>query len=523
MLSYLKKILSYDPPEPFVLGESPDEQHEAPQESHIRAKEQKAQYPAFTLSKKLEDMYTQLRRIFGNGENDDLILRIFKAGEKRVFLALLDGLTNKDMTGEIIMKPLMTNGCTSLTQALEEVVPLNGVKEETDPSVVVDGIVNGLVFFIVEGEKKFAMLDVRMTERRSVSTPQNEKVVHGPHQGFVEDIRANVNLVRNIARTPDLCTKFIPIGGDNGLRGALLYREGMVDPKLLAKVKQKLLEAQRQKGFVLGEYSVARIFERRKYSLFPQALQTERPDRTAAFVMQGHIALICDGAPYALVVPITFFGLIHTSEDHYLRPAVATTERLVRILAMMITVLMPGLYIALVTFHQEVLPTAFMISTLTLRKMVGLPVVSEIVLTTILFELVREASIRVQGGINQQLGIVGGIVLGEALVMSNIVSPVVLIVIALTVLSSFAIPDYGLQMALYILRFAFLALGAVAGLIGIAAGWAVLMAYLCTLDSFGVPFFAAFAPATKHATDLIFKGRKKQHDAPDAVNMGRRR
>ena len=219
----------------------------------------------------------------------------------------------------------------------------------------------------------------------------------------------------------------------------------------------------------------------------------------------------------------TFFGLMHTSEDHYLRPAVATTERLVRILAMMITVLMPGLYIALVTFHQEVLPTAFMISTLTLRKMVGLPVVAEIVLTTILFELVREASIRVQGGINQQLGIVGGIVLGEALVMSNIVSPVVLIVIALTVLSSFAIPDYGLQMALYILRFAFLALGAVAGLIGIAAGWAVLMAYLCTLDSFGVPFFAAFAPATKHATDLIFKGRKKQHDAPDAVNMGRRR
>ena len=313
----------------------------------------------------------------------------------------------------------MTNGCTSLTQALEEVVPLNGVKEEADPSVVVDGIVNGLVFFIVEGEKKFAMLDVRMTERRSVSTPQNEKVVHGPHQGFVEDIRANVNLVRNIARTPDLCTKFIPIGGANGLRGALLYREGMVDPKLLAKVKQKLLEAQRQKGFVLGEYSVARIFERRKYSLFPQALQTERPDRTAAFVMQGHIALICDGAPYALVVPITFFGLMHTSEDHYLRPAVATTERLVRILAMMITVLMPGLYIALVTFHQEVLPTAFMISTLTLRKMVGLPVVAEIVLTTLLFELVREASIRVQGGINQQLGIVGGIVLGEALVMSK--------------------------------------------------------------------------------------------------------
>ena len=156
MLSYLKKILSYDPPEPFVLGESPDEQHEAPQESHIRAKEQKAQYPAFTLSKKLEDMYTQLRRIFGNGENDDLILRIFKAGEKRVFLALLDGLTNKDMTGEIIMKPLMTNGCTSLTQALEEVVPLNGVKEETDPSVVVDGIVNGLVFFSVLRPSKAA-------------------------------------------------------------------------------------------------------------------------------------------------------------------------------------------------------------------------------------------------------------------------------------------------------------------------------------------------------------------------------
>lgn len=523
MLSYLKKILSYDPPAPFVLGESPEEEREVPQQAPQRPKDQKAQAAPFTLTKKLEGMQDQLRAICGNGQNDDLILRIFRAGKKRVFMALMDGLTNKDMIGEILMRPLMKRGCVSLTQAIEEVIPLNGVNEESDPSVVVDGIMNGLVFFIVEGEKKFAMMDMRMTERRSVSRPENEKVVHGPQQGFVEDIRANVNLVRNIARTPDLCTKFVPIGGDNGLRGALLYREGMVDQKLLAKVKQKLFEAQQQKGFVLGETAVARIFERRKYSLFPQALQTERPDRTAAFVMQGHVALICDGAPYALIVPITFFGLMHTSEDHYLRPAVATMERLVRVLAMMITVLLPGLYIALMTFHQEVLPTAFMISTLTLRKMVGLPVVAEVIITTILFELVREASLRVQGGINQQLGIVGGIVLGEALVMSNIVSPVVLIVIAMTVLSSFAIPNYGLQMALYLLRFVFLALGAMAGLIGIAAGWALLVAYLSTLDSFGVPFFTAFAPATKHATDLIFKGRKRQADAPDAVNMGQRR
>lgn len=523
MLSYLKKILSYDPPAPFVLGESPEEQRQIPQKTKRKRRNKQPQTPAFTLSKRLEDMRDQLEKICGNGENEDLILRIFKAGKKRVLLALIDGLCSKELIGEIVMKPLMYRGCTSLLQAMEEVMPLNDAKEETDPSVVINGMMNGLVFFIVEGEKRFAMLDMRETQGRGVSRPENEKVVHGPQQGFVENIRVNVSLVRNIARTPDLVTKFVSIGGDNGLRGALLYRQGMVDPKLLAKVQQKLLEAQHQTGFVLGENTVARIFERRKYSLFPQALQTERPDRTAAFVMQGHVVLICDGAPYALIVPVTFFGLLHTSEDHYLRPAVATMERMVRLLAMMITVLLPGVYIALLTFHQEVLPTTFMISALTLRKMVGLPVVTEVIITTILFELVREASLRVQGGINQQLGIVGGIVLGEAMVTSNVVSPVVLIVIALTVLSSFAVPDYGLQMALYLLRFAFLALGAMAGLVGIAAGWALLIAYLCTLDSFGVPFFTAFAPATRHTTDLIVKGRRKRRDAPDAVNMGQKR
>ena len=172
MLSYLKKILSYDPPAPFVLGESPEEQRQIPQKTKRKRRNKQPQTPAFTLSKRLEDMRDQLEKICGNGENEDLILRIFKAGKKRVLLALIDGLCSKELIGEIVMKPLMYRGCTSLLQAMEEVMPLNDAKEETDPSVVINGMMNGLVFFIVEGEKRFAMLDMRETQGRGVSRPE---------------------------------------------------------------------------------------------------------------------------------------------------------------------------------------------------------------------------------------------------------------------------------------------------------------------------------------------------------------
>ncbi len=517
MWRWIKQALSPREEQPFHLGEDAQERGEAPAQGVVQENVKKPQRP-FVLTGEYESTKRSLEAVFVKEQNADFILREFYTGKKRGFLAFMEGMVDRTVIYEAMLYPLMRVPCHSLSHALSRVLPIHDAKIQTQPELAVQGILDGMVLLVLDGEEAYILLECRRLEKRSVTTPQNEKVLRGPQQGYVEDLRTNLNLIRNLCRTPDLCTKYQQMGGNNNLKCAVLYRAGVVNPRLLAEVERRLGRAQKDKGFFMGDGMLERYLDTRRGSLFPQVLHTERPDRTAAFLMQGHVAILCEGSPFAILAPVTFFALLHTSEDHFVRPQIATLSRCVRLISAMLTLLLPALYIALMTFHQVVLPTEFMISTLTLRKMVGMPVVAEVLLMSFLFELVREVSIRVQGGINQSLGTIAGIVLGEALVSANIVSPIVLIIVTLTGLCSYAIPDYSLQMAVYLLRFAFLALAAVAGLVGMAVGWVVMISYLCTLESMGVPFFAPVAPATRHAGDLIIRRRSRQTDMPDDVN-----
>ena len=485
MWRWIKQALSPREEQPFHLGEDAQERGEAPAQGVVQENVKKPQRP-FVLTGEYESTKRSLEAVFVKEQNADFILREFYTGKKRGFLAFMEGMVDRTVIYEALLYPLMRVPCHSLSHALSRVLPIHDAKIQTQPELAVQGILDGMVLLVLDGEEAYILLECRRLEKRSVTTPQNEKVLRGPQQGYVEDLRTNLNLIRNLCRTPDLCTKYQQMGGNNNLKCAVLYRAGVVNPRLLAEVERRLGRAQKDKGFFMGDGMLERYLDTRRGSLFPQVLHTERPDRTA--------------------------------EDHFVRPQIATLSRCVRLISAMLTLLLPALYIALMTFHQVVLPTEFMISTLTLRKMVGMPVVAEVLLMSFLFELVREVSIRVQGGINQSLGTIAGIVLGEALVSANIVSPIVLIIVTLTGLCSYAIPDYSLQMAVYLLRFAFLALAAVAGLVGMAVGWVVMISYLCTLESMGVPFFAPVAPATRHSGDLIIRRRSRQTDMPDDVN-----
>ena len=518
MKQWLKNALAFEKNEPFDLGEKAVETGVSPP-IHLHGRSEKTHTPPFFPSVSLARCERSLTRIFGHGENDDFIVRRFRTGHTDAFVAYIDGMVDSERINEMVLRPMMHFACKNIRQAEAHIVSVQDVSYCTDGQKAIDAINTGMAVLMMDGDAAFLTMETRSFPKRSVSTPENERVLRGPQQGFIEDLRTNIGLVRNLARTADVCTQFVPMGGNNGLRCALMFRHGVTDRHLLAEVRQRMARAKELPGFVLGEGMLTRVFDQRHYSLFGQTLQTERPDRTASFLMQGHAVLLCEGTPFALVLPVTFFDLMHTSEDVFVRPAVATLERIVRVFSLLFTLLLPGVYVAVMTFHQEVLPTDFMVSTITMRKMVGLPVLFEVLLTSALFEIVREASLRVQGGMNQSLSIIGGLVLGQALSSANIVSPIVLILVALTGLCSFAIPDFSLQMAAYILRYGFLVLGGLFGLVGLAAGFVVLLCYLSTLQSLGVPFFAPYAPATRTRDDMILRRVRRTSGSADTVNM----
>ena len=504
----------------FILGESKAEQNAV----HHKGEAYGARVEpnlGFSPQRSLDENERTLKGLFFSPENGDFKMRKFSSGGRKMFIAYMEGMTERKVINDMIIRPLMRHKCLSLAYAMDHILPVDFAELEKNGKKMVISILEGMTLLMVDGEREGILIETKNLTKRSVGSPENEKILRGPQQGFIEDLRTNVNLIRNIVRTPDFITRFFPLGGDNNLKCALLYRHGVTNRKLLNEIIQRIQAIQDRGGLMLGEAMLEKLIDPRKFSLIPQTLHTERPDRTAAFVTQGHIAIICDGSPYAMILPITFFSLMHTSEDYFQRIQFANLIRIIRYVAILISILLPGLYVALMTFHSEMVSTSFVVSTVALRQMVSMPVVFEILIMSVIFELVQEASVRVQGGISQSIGIIGSLIMGQAAVSANIVSPIAIIIIALTGICSYAIPDYSLGMSTYILRLGFLGLGAIFGFPGIAIGMVILMGYLCNLTCFGVPFFAPFAPKQR-MNDHVFLAPTKAggKDIPDFINAG---
>ena len=261
------------------------------------------------------------------------------------------------------------------------------------------------------------------------------------------------------------------------------------------------------------------LTEEHSLSPFPQVLQTERPDRAAAMLMQGHVIVLLDGSPFANVMPATLFTLMTSSEDVYMRRPQGTTVRIVRYIGAVISILLPAFFLALALYHQGLLSTEVLTTVIASRKMVFAPIGAEMIFLLIVFQLIREAGMRVPGSIGQAIGIIGGLILGQAAVAANLASSVVLIIVALTGLGNFCIPDYSTQIAAAFFRLA-LVIGAwVGGLLGMVCLTVVFVAWMASLKSYGVPFLAPFSPKARSNKPMILRGRVTMHQqAEDVLN-----
>jgi len=276
--------------------------------------------------------------------------------------------------------------------------------------------------------------------------------------------------------------------------------------------------------FLVSSGMLEQLIEDNPYSIVPTILSTERPDRTASHLIEGRAVIIVDGSPFSMIVPVSMHALMHSPEDAALKWQYATSLRFIRFVAVLAAAMLPALYIALTTFHREMIPTDLLIAIAKAKENVPFPTLVEILLMELGFELIREAGLRVPGIIGNTLGIIGALILGEAAVSANIVSPILIIIVAVTGLSSFAIPNYNLAFGVRITRFYFIGAGTLLGFYGISLALVAYVLMLVNLKSFGVPFISIISPRTKGSKDIIIKWPIwMQESRPDYLNSPDRR
>lgn len=454
-------------------------------------------------------------RLFNTDVNKDVIMREFMiGGRRRALLIYMNGMADDVKINDFILRPLMEYEGESLdSEALSEnAIRIAEIKRENTFSAVSLDITEGLTALFVEGEREALVMETRGFEKRGITPPENEKVVTGPNESFTESFRTNVTLIRRQLHIDDLVVESRTAGGGN-TRVAIVYREGVTNRGLISEIKKRL--AAIGEGGQLSSGTVAQLIEDSKNSPLPQVLSTERPDRVCSHILQGGAALIVEGSPFALIMPITFFSLMNSPEDVYLKKPLGTLIRLIRYFGAGASILLPGYFLALALYHQGLLSTEVLSTVIASRRMVFEPIGVEMLFLLLIFQMIREAGQRVPGNIGQAIGIIGGLIMGQAAVAANLASSVVLIIIAASGLGNFCIPDYRTQLAASYFRILVLIAAWLGGLLGITAAVLAAFCHVSSLKSFGVPFLAPAAPRTSKKRPPVFRGDIEAYSRPD--------
>ena len=454
--------------------------------------------------------------------NSDIMLRKFSLTAKnktfKAFLLYIDGMVNSDLINRFILNPLMLRNDsntfdgnlkqeTNSPQPIENIsikkfnlesyiysnlMPQNSLEKVTNFKDTFSGVNSGNCILFVDTINVAFDIDVKGFKQRSVEAPNNEVIIKGSQEAFVENLRTNTSLLRRIINNENLIIENMVIGDISKTKLAICYMNNIANPKLVNEVKYRLNNLELDSIFSSGQ--LEQLIEDNDYYGIPSLISTERPDKSATFLMQGRVIILMNGTPYATIAPAVLIDFLSSPEDLNLKVIFANFLKLIRLFAYFITLLAPAFFIAITGFHQELIPTELLLSIFASRENVPFPIIFELLLMEISFELIRESSLRVPGPVGSTLGIVGALILGDAAVSAHIVSPILIIVVAITGLSSFAIPDFSFSFHLRVYRFLFIFLGYISGFLGIGLGLFLYISMLCSIKSFGVNFTAPFSP-----------------------------
>lgn len=451
--------------------------------------------PALPVSGNLDQNVRWLRGSLG--EVSDLQVRHLRiANGPRAALVYLESLTEAETVSDLILRPLQHHGLAApgavLVQLEEAVLPIGGIRRLHKLAEAVQTVLDGCIILFVGGEPAALALDARKPPVRDVEAPKTEQVIRGPRDGFTEDINTGIGLIRRRIRDPRLRVEVRRLGRISSLQVALLYLEEVAAPDLVRLVRARLRRI--RTDAILESGYVEQFIEDNPYSPFPQTMHTERPDRVVAALLEGRVGILVDGTPFALVLPVTAGLFLQSPEDYYERVSLATLPRLIRTVVVMISAVLPALYIVFTAFHAEILPTDMVLTVATGQARVPLPSAAEAMLMELFIELLLEASVRLPAAVGPTVSIVGALIIGESAVRAGLVGPAMVIVIAVTAIASYSMPAYVLAFSLKLLRLALIVGAALFGLTGLMTVLNVVVVHLVALESFGVPYLSPMAP-----------------------------
>ncbi|MEW6723499.1 MAG: spore germination protein [Bacillota bacterium] len=466
------------------------------------------------LSARLDENLKTLRELFGG--SIDLTIREFIVGSRpdlRAALVFLSGLVDKGTIDNQILRPLMVEsvlaekeGRLSPAQAPEQMaaglITACATKQIDTVGAAAHSIVSGETLLLINGSGKALVVDTRGWRSRNVEEPEAEVVVHGPREGFTEDLHINLAQLRRKLRNPDLTIEVVTLGRQTRTDVAIIYLRKVANPKVVEEVRQRLQQLDIDAALASGY--IEEYIEDNSFSPFATVANTERPDVVVAKLLEGRVAIAVNGTPFVLTVPMLMVESFQSPDDYYSRPYYATVVRWVRYAGFAMSVLGPPAYVALTTFHQELIPTPLLISMAVAREGTPFPVVLEALIMGLMFEVLREAGIRLPRPVGQAVSIVGALVIGESAVRAGLIAAPMVIVTAATAIASFTVPAQADAAAL--LRLSFTVLAGAMGAFGIGIGLMGTLIHLASLRSFGTPYLSPLAPlSTEDLKDVLVR------------------
>ena len=445
-----------------------------------------------------ETIKDEIKKIFGHTADlkaDDVLV-----GKSEAIIFYLDTVINtdflKDMLGQTLESPVEQDIRITSVDELQafgkKAFGVSGYKLIHTLSEMTETILEGRIAVIIKGVPAALTISFINSEGRTVSEPTTQTVVRGPKDAFVEDISTNINLIRKRIKNHNLQFEKFKVGNETRTSVYIGSVKGIVNEKILEEVRKRIKDI--NISAIFESANIEELIQDKSATVFPLALNTERPDSVSSALLDGKIAIITDGTPFILLVPAVLTDFFISSEDNYQNYFMSSFIRMIRYLSFMIGLLMPSAYVGVLTFHPELLPTTLLLSVIAQREGVPFPAVIEVFIMEITFEILREAGVRMPRAVGQTVSIVGALVIGQAAAEAGIISNIMVIIVAITAIANFVFPNYSFANASRLIRFVLIIVASILGLYGVLLVLIFMVAHLSSLRSVGVPYLAPVAP-----------------------------
>ncbi len=443
------------------------------------------------ISASLEYTLSTLREVFRMPRNIDIQMRRFTVSGFACALVYMDGMINMSMVNLDVLEAAMNAGAYEgdatgrIDWLVSTVLTVTSAKIKEELDDIIASVLQGNVALLVDGCASGVDIEAKGFAKRSVDKPVNETVIIGPHEAFTESMKVNITLLRRIIQSPRMVSELHPVGTGIKTNCALLYLDGVANEQMLTEIRRRLEGI--NFDFVLSAGEVEQLIEDQPFALIPQTVHTERPDRAASFLISGMALLFVEGTPIAIGLPATLLHLLHTPDTTAMRFPAGAFKRALISVGVIGTAFLPALYLALVMFHNEVLPLALITSIYQTQSRVPVPLIFELIFLNIAFDLILEAGARMPGVLAHGLGVVAALILGQAVVAADLVSPLIIIIVAMSGLGSLIVPEYSMTISLRIFQYMLIFAAAIGGLFSLLLAFVLIGVEFCSMTSMGIP------------------------------------